>query len=225
MFDELARAGRVLERRLPDGSSFLCCETYGRAAGIDGTAGTERTVPVIASDGSENRYGDVDDPAGWKFDHFNKNPVVLLDHNYSVEAIVGVALRSWLDGDRFLQVHQFDPPESNRASQMILAKIRAGSARAVSVSFLPLKSEKIRDGSGNWTGGFVFREMELLETSWVAIPANRNAVRLATDAPARSALAASKSNVDLPYLTSLNDKLSAALVLDRLTTIEEASRV
>jgi hypothetical protein len=87
MFDELVRAGRVIQRAMPDGDVLLCCESFGLKRSLDAE---KREVDVTASDGSENRYQDVDDPLGWKTEHYEKNPVVLVDHFYVMEAIAGI---------------------------------------------------------------------------------------------------------------------------------------
>lgn len=181
-FDDLVKAGRVVERALPDGSRIPVVESYlsGCRRGFDPES---RLVTVIASDGQTNRYGDVDDPDGWKYAHFSDYPApVLIDHWYSMDGLVGQVTRFWRDADLSMEEHRIDPPESSERTASLLAKLAAGSANTVSRSFMPLKVDKMLDEKGEWRGQFIFREMEMLETSWVVVPAVRNAHRLNLDA-------------------------------------------
>jgi len=174
-FEELAAAGRVTDRVLPDGSHLVCCERVGAVRAFDAET---RRVTVVASDGKVNRYGDIDDPEGWLYEAFDKNPIVLMDHYYSVEAIVGVVTKHWKEGDLAMEEHLIDPPESGAASALVIAKLSAGSLKAVSRSFIPWKVERVEDPEGEKKAHYVMHDMELLETSWVAIPAVRDALRL-----------------------------------------------
>jgi hypothetical protein len=197
MFDELVSAGRVIQRAMPDGDVLLCCESFGLKRSVDAD---KREVDVVASDGSVNRYGDVDDPLGWKTEHYEKNPVVLVDHFYVMEAIAGITTKWWVEGSgeaaRFMERHRFDAPELNETARMVFNKVLAGSARTVSTSFIPLRAEKLKDEKGDWSGTYHFREMEKLETSWVAVPANRNATIATPDnAPAQAAAGLSEGAI------------------------------
>jgi len=174
-FDQLARDGRVTDRVMTDGSHLYCCEAFGTKRAF---SAEDRTVEVVASDGLKNRYGDIDDPDTWIYDSFDRNPIVLLDHFYAVASIVGTVTRHWRDGSLSLEQHLIDPSESGDASAMVLNKLAAGSLRAVSRSFIPWRVERVDDKEGETRAYYVLHDLEQLETSWVAIPAVRNALRI-----------------------------------------------
>ena len=164
--------GRLVQRTLPDGSVLELVEKSATVTGFDAEA---RAVDVLASDASVDRYGDIIDVAGWDLQKYERNPVVLIDHDYRVASMVGTAkVGKYEDGLR-AHINLQDPNQSPAAS-MVADKLGAGVLRAVSVGFLPLEWEWIRDGKGNPTGGIRFTKSELLEISFVAVPANGNAL-------------------------------------------------
>lgn len=166
---------RVAVRQLPDGSERLAIEkTF--ALGVEKTQ--DGSYQVIASDDSEDRYGDIVVADGWTLANYAKNPVWLVDHSYEVGSIVGVGRDVKVAGGRLVASYHPDPVDSGECTSVCLAKLDAGSLRTVSVGFMPIRWERISDDKGNWTGGFRFLEQDLLEISWVAVPANPNATLL-----------------------------------------------
>lgn len=174
---DLLENGRLVRRELPGGSDAVLVEKSfsGCVRGFDPE---QRTVTVVASDGTIDRYGDTVDPNGWKLDEYHKNPVVMVDHSYSIRGVVGQAVRTWTEGGKLFQVQKLDDPATNPEAGALISRIASGSVRAISVGFRTLKARRRLDGEGQWTGGFDFLEQELLENSWVAVPANPNAVIL-----------------------------------------------
>ena len=168
-------------RELPDGSSLEMVAKHGHLKGVNPET---REVIITASDETVDRYGDVIEAAGWDTGNFERNPVSLIDHDYSVASIVGKVSSTWVEGTRFMARVELDPPEDNPAAADVMRKIKNGSLRAVSVGFRAGEREKIIDkDSGDWTGGFRFKSQELLELSWVAIPANPSATLAVEDPP------------------------------------------
>lgn len=172
----LLMTGRMHVRELPGGGEIMQIEKA-RASIVEKSFDMEkRSVLVMASDAELDRYGDSVSPDGWKLDNYNNhNPIVLRNHAYSIENIAGQAVRTWVENGKLWQVQQFDPPEQNLAAASVMYKIAAGSLRTTSVGFISLKYKKILDPEGNWTGGYTFLEQELLENSWVAVPAHPHA--------------------------------------------------
>lgn len=131
-----------------------------------------RTYTFRASSASVDRQNEVIDQAGWRLDAYRSNPVILDSHKYgSIDDILGRATRveSMPDG---LEVDvQFADTERGRMAQRM---VEDGFLKTVSVGF---RSMARRPGSrsGDPT---VHTQMELLEVSMVAIPANRDAVRI-----------------------------------------------
>lgn len=142
---------------------FLDVETRGTDSG---------SSLFVASTPARDRMGDVIELAGWKLDRFQQNPVILADHRNEVEAIVGRG-KVWTDPTRglMLEVVWADTERAKTARQLY----EGGFARAVSVGFLPVKYDLIRDEKG-LVVGIHFLEQELLEVSLVTVPANPDAL-------------------------------------------------
>lgn len=109
-------------------------------------------------------------PAGeWRLDNYRKNPVVLLGHD-TRSLPIGRATRVEQDDDGLITDIVFD--DFDPVAQLVEKKLAAGSLNAVSVSFRPGREEKPR---GRGEPG-VWRDVELLEISVVAVPADPNAL-------------------------------------------------
>ncbi len=176
---ELRNAGRLFLLRGPDGALR---EQAIRSAEIEIDPET-KAIDITASDETIDRYGDVIVAAGWQLDNYAKNPVILVDHRYLVQAIVGTG-EARITGRKLKVRITHDDDELNVNAQMVARLVDRGLLRAVSVGFMPLKWESIKDKDGNWTG-FKYLEQDLLEVSWVAVPANPNAtLGIGINAPA-----------------------------------------
>lgn len=127
----------------------------------------------VLSDATVDRMGDVIEADGWDLNNFRKNPVALFNHRADFPIGKWTNLRT-SNGE--LRGHlQLAPKGTSERIDEIRALVDAGILRAVSVGFLPIKSEPLtKDG-----GGFRFRQTELVETSLVSIPANPNALAVA----------------------------------------------
>lgn len=161
---------RLVRRELSDGRTVELVETTVEVAAFDPE---KRTVEVLASDATLDRYGDRIEVEGWQLEQYANNPVVQINHSYAVQDNVGTAtVRKTPQGLRASITLNADDP----AAEMVSTKLRNRSVRAVSVGFLPREWELIRDEQGKATGGIRFVKSELLEISFVAVPANANAL-------------------------------------------------
>lgn len=204
--------GRLVQRTLPDGGVVELVE---RSATVTGFDAETRAVEILASDASEDRYGDIIDAKGWILDQYEKNPVVLIDHRYTVDSIVGTAQVAATDAGLRASI-SLDDPAINYTAASVSRKLQSGSLRAVSVGFLPREYEWIRDAKGNPTGGIKFTKSELLEISFVPVPANPNAVlgnaiKAAEPAPAAPAIiTAPQKDHDMDELQDIESRLKSA---------------
>jgi HK97 family phage prohead protease len=121
---------------------------------------------VIGSDGSIDRHGDTINPKGWVLDNFQKNPVILLNHNYTGLPI-GKAVNVRRKADSLTFDIQFS--KTYELAKTAYELLKEGILNAWSVGFIPLEFGK---AGGEWT----INKMELLELSLVTVPANPNAV-------------------------------------------------
>ncbi len=181
MTPDLRSAGRLVLRRTPDGGEVELVEKHLTLEAYDPET---RGVTITASDETVDRYGDIVRASGWDLRSYQRNPVVLTDHDYRVASIVGTADVAVRDGRLAARI-TLDPPETNRQASIVANLLASGSLRSVSVGFRPLEPPTpILDETGKWTGGFEFKRQELLEISWVAVPANPNATLSQTPAGA-----------------------------------------
>lgn len=124
------------------------------------------TVRVIASTAAIDRQGESIDPAGWDFANFVKNPQLLWSHDaYALP--IGKVVKVWTENGLVMADAQFAEAE-NPFAATVAKLVRGGYINAVSVGFLPTEM----DNSGNVT------KQELLELSFVNIPANQEALVL-----------------------------------------------
>jgi len=134
-----------------------------------------RTLVVTVSTRTQDRAGDVLEPAGAELDAYRRNPVVLWAHTYGTPP---VAKTLWIkrDGDRIIAKPQF---ARTPMAEEIFGLYAEGFLNAWSVGFLPHETEPIvetdDDGQRRFVGYRVVR-WELLEYSAVPVPANPDAL-------------------------------------------------
>jgi len=131
-------------------------------------------LTFILSDASPDRMGDIIEAEGWDLVNFKRNPVALFNHNPNFPIGKWHNLKV-ADGELRGELRLAPLGTSERIDE-IHRLIEADILKAVSVGFLPRVAEPItKDGSG----GYRFKQAELVETSLVAIPANPNALAIA----------------------------------------------
>lgn len=173
-FADLAMAGRLVRVAASSGEvEYQVRKPASRIRGI--TDPEKRRVVVVMTDATLDSYGDRMHPEGAKFDRYADNPMMLLDHDYTVAAIAGHALRWWIEEGQLLVEDEFDRAGTNAAADMAWPKIVNKSLRTVSIGFSPIRWAKILDDKNEWTGGFDFFEWLLYEHSWIPVPANPSA--------------------------------------------------
>jgi hypothetical protein len=184
---------------------------------VKGIDEPSRAVTHLITTNAVDRMGDIVEPKGALLDNFRKNPVVLANHNYGIESVIGRASEIKITKDGIVSTTIFrDTPLADAAYR--LAKEKLGGW---SIGFRPTDSHTIeagaRDGCktcktrfasmvsgkapgeyvpGAWTRHFVGWEM--LEYSSVAIPANQDIVN---NAITRGLV--SRENVDRFFVRSI----------------------
>ena len=160
---------------------------------LEGTSkdeGDKVSLSFVASTGTPDRMGDIVSPRGWDLANYQRNPIVLLNHNPS-ELPIGRGNvrfsneRLWKDRKLLIDI-DFDM--NDPASARIGNKVKNGFLNAVSVGFNPKGSVKRGDlEEAHWAyttkGGMFFDKAELLEVSVVSIPANPEATVLQSYTP------------------------------------------
>jgi len=109
------------------------------------------------------------DQASWKLASYATNPVVLRDHDYEVENIVGRGVAS-VEGDRLMLTVRWSPTAAGLECQTLY---EGGFLHAVSVGWIPgrIQARNSFPQGHPYYGdrGVVYYDCELLEVSMVAI--------------------------------------------------------
>jgi HK97 family phage prohead protease len=162
-----------------------------RSFGITVKAGSldekRRCVRVIASTDSIDSYEEVVDQT-WQLARYNKNSVVLYNHNRVGFLGLGGAPEHTLpigyaEDVRMVDGHLeatlcFVDKNANPLAELVWQGFLQGSIRAVSVGFLP---HSVYEETENDRDILHLADNELYEISAVAIPANADAVALSAD--------------------------------------------
>lgn len=122
---------------------------------------------VVISTADIDRQGESIDQAGWKFDLYKQNPIVLWAHDYSMLPIGVTDSIEIIDG-KTVAKGRFAPEEANPFAQQVRRLYDLKIIRATSVGFIARNME-----------GNKITDAELLEFSFVPVPANPYALSLA----------------------------------------------
>ncbi len=124
-------------------------------------------LTIVASDETLDRYNEVVPLDAWDLKNFKKNPILLVNHDYKVENVVGRARNLKLDDNALTFTPDFH--SITQLARDVSEMVKQGILKTVSVGFLPHMPAKDGDRPSN----------ELLEISFVPIPANPSAMALA----------------------------------------------
>lgn len=126
---------------------------------------------VVFSDETKDSAKDIVRQSGWDLERFSKNPVMLYGHNFS-----GLPMGKWVDveiRDSKLMGRPVFASDAHPEAAALEKLYEQGFLVSTSVSFKPIEWKELDDG------GAEYMKQELLEVSWVPVPANPNALSLA----------------------------------------------
>ena len=135
----------------------------------------ERQVRVVCSTPDVDRAGEVVVQEGLDFSHYMANPVVLFAHDPAQP--IARAVRLGLEGGNLVATVQFPPAAVSAKADEVYGLIQAGVLNTVSLGFAPLEVEPMDPALPK--GPVRYLAGELLELSFVAVPANRGATIVA----------------------------------------------
>ena len=127
-----------------------------------------RTFKVVASTEDSDRSWEIIKANWWDYQNFMKNPVIIANHVYKIENIVGKATDIYVKDNQLIIEWIFS--ESNPLGKLLGDLYEEWMVKTVSVWFIP----KSRD---EWNKRII-TNAELLELSFVAVPCNPNALSL-----------------------------------------------
>lgn len=151
-------------------------ETFGY---VRSSKEADRTVEVVVSSGDVARDGAIIDQSGWNTRNYERNPVVLWGHDdHSLP--IARATETRIEGGDMVQVHEF---ANHARAEEVFQAVRGGFVNATSVRWIPGETEVRKVGTGKDARNvLVFTKgHELLEVSYVPIPADPNALVLRAD--------------------------------------------
>lgn len=132
-------------------------------------------LEFVLSDETVDRYGDIIMAAGWVLTNFKKNPIALFGHSN------GFPIGNWTDirveGNKLVAKLKLASRGTSARIDELISLVEQGILRAVSVGFMPIKSEPLNPERPY--GPQRYTKQELLETSLVSVPANPSALALA----------------------------------------------
>ena len=141
----------------------------------------EGLVSAIVSNEEVDRDGDIIRVAGWDFTNFMKLPLLIADHDYKLDSVIGdwqeikvVKTRKAVEGIAHYHIN-----EGNVLADKGFKLAEKGLA-AFSVGFRPdMAKAKELESDDPWFMNFEFNGQELLEVSHVTIPSNPEALQRA----------------------------------------------
>lgn len=155
-------------------------ESFGLLRDLDTEA---HRVTSVISTGDVARDGAIIEPDGWDFSNYDRNPVVLWMHDDSAMPFARMVDRKTED-DKLIATAEFDMDDPMGAT--VFRKIQAGYINTTSVRWLPKETEWRKRHEEEDEKVLVFLKQELLEFSFVTIPADPGALIVRADGGALS---------------------------------------
>lgn len=134
----------------------------------DGDGLGPRQVRVVISAGTVDRAGDIVVQKGISLDNYQKNPVVLWNHNKDFP--VGNAIEIKRVGDSTEALVEFFAEGIDATADRICRMVKSGGIKGVSIGFDPLDGKPLKGG------GTEFTRCDLMEFSFVTIPCHADAL-------------------------------------------------
>lgn len=131
----------------------------------------ERQVEVIITSPKIDRDGDIVEVGGIDLKSFLQNPVILFQHNSNMPVARCVNLKRV--GETLVATAQFPQVGISEKADEVYGLIKSEIINAASIGFIPKESES-RDAQNPWHGQH-YKKVEMLEFSFVSIPANTDA--------------------------------------------------
>lgn len=144
-----------------------------------GRDGEDTRTTITVNTVGQDRHGTVIVPDGARLDNYNRNPVVLINHSFSLLAgRSSVGLRG---GQLVAHMEDEDWDLEDEEIAKWHRKVKKGLMRAASIGFIPLRVEReLIDPAGDPHDykniRYRITEWELLEWSFVSVPSNPEAV-------------------------------------------------
>lgn len=158
-----------MANRYPDQMHRIISGTVTKFAG----ALADDEAELLANTENEDRVGDIILQKGIRDDAWRAGGAVILrDHNTGWPVANGI--RAGVEAAGYTVRIRFAPWGVSEVADETRRLVKAGVLRGVSIGFLPVSYELI--DRSDYSSGYLFREIELLEISICSIPANRESL-------------------------------------------------
>jgi HK97 family phage prohead protease len=128
---------------------------------------------LLANTENEDRVGDIILQKGIRDDAWRAGGAVILrDHNTGWPVANGI--RAGVEAAGYTVRIRFAPWGTSEVADETRRLVEAGVLRGVSIGFLPVTYELI--DRSDYSSGYLFKEIELLEISICSVPANRESL-------------------------------------------------
>jgi HK97 family phage prohead protease len=128
---------------------------------------------LLANTENEDRVGDIILQKGIRDDAWRAGGAVILrDHNTGWPVANGI--RAGVEAAGYTVRIRFAPWGTSEVADETRRLVKAGVLRGVSIGFLPITYELI--DRSDYSSGYLFKEIELLEISICSVPANRESL-------------------------------------------------
>jgi len=143
---------------------------------------SKRKITAIASDQNPDRDNDQIMLSAWDTTNFEKNPVILLNHDSRGLPIArATKVKKDFNTGQLLMDIEFPSVDTYALSDTVFRLVKNGFMSALSVGFLGKSWEDRTDKQG-YKIGKKYTSVELYEVSLVTVPANAGALVIARDA-------------------------------------------
>lgn len=142
-------------------------------------ADEDNRTTVTINTAQEDRHGTIIEPKGAQLDDYKRNPVVLINHDYSL--LAGVSTVSKREGKVEANMRDEDWDLDDERIAPWQRKVRKGLMKGASIGFRALEvvKELIDEEGDPWAWDnlrYIIRKWTLLEWSYVSVPSNPGAV-------------------------------------------------
>jgi HK97 family phage prohead protease len=187
----------------------------------DATSGQDmRPVRVIVSTANVDRMGDIIVQDGIDLTGYRSNPVVLWQHD--ADCPVARAPDIGVVNGKMTATALFPAEGADEEADYVYGKIKAGIVNAASIGFNPVEFQPI-DPKQPW-GGLKYTKSEMLEFSFVSVPANKDCVVIGRSIYVKDPEPASDpcedfAELGISQLSDVKAKGFAIIAQDRLNRI------
>lgn len=131
------------------------------------------TVTVYTNVAIKDRQGDLIEPKEFNLDNYKKNPVFLADHRYTIDHVLGKSVDAGVDDKGLWQTFKYFTDYEGTAGDLArwAFYLAQNGIAAFSIGFIPHGQEYDSKLKAN-----LLKDVEILETSQVVVPANQDAV-------------------------------------------------